>query len=91
MLFNMKYSLIAVALAVEAVTAFPFVANIPGVDSSLLFNRPKRQQSGGGNPGGPLTCPNNPNHVDAPGITDQVGNFHTRLNVPRTDSRIVSI
>jgi len=69
----MKYSLIAVALAAEAVTAFPFVANMPGVDSSLLRNRPKRQQSGGSHPGGPATCPNNPDHVPAPGITDQVG------------------
>ncbi|PMD35393.1 putative aromatic peroxygenase [Hyaloscypha variabilis F] len=67
----MKYSLIAVALAAEAVTAFPFVANMPGVDSSLLRNRPKRQQSGGSHPGGPATCPNNPDHVPAPGITDQ--------------------
>lgn len=64
----MKYSIAAIALAAEAVTAFPFVANMPGVDSSLL---PKRQQSGGGNPGGPLTCPNNPNHVAAVGISDQ--------------------
>lgn len=67
----MKYSLIAVALAAEAVTAFPFVAEMPGVNSSLFRNRPKRQQSGGTNPGGPASCPFNPNHVPAPGITDQ--------------------
>jgi hypothetical protein len=53
---------------VQTITAFPFVSLTPGVDSSLLR---KRQQSGSGNPGGPLTCPNNPNHVPAPGITYQ--------------------
>lgn len=64
---KMKYSLAAIALAADAVIAFPFVANMPGVDSSLL----RRQQSGGANPGGPLTCPNNPNHVPAVGISDK--------------------
>src|SRR4051812_18159707 len=66
----MKYSLATIALAAEAVTAFPFVANQPGVDSSLLRIR---QQSGGANPGGPLTCPYNPpeKHVPAPGVTAQ--------------------
>ncbi len=69
----MKYSLTALALAAEVVTvtAFPFVAELPGVDSSLLRLKPKRQQSGGSNPGGPATCPFNPNHLPAPGITDQ--------------------
>lgn len=61
------------ALAAEAVTAFPFVANMPGVDSSLLrLNR--RQSSGGSNPGGPATCPGvngGQTHVPAPGITDE--------------------
>jgi hypothetical protein len=67
----MKYYLAAILLVAKAATAFPFVAELPGVDSSLFNgyrNRP-RQQSGGGNPGGPATCPNNPNHVPAPGIT----------------------
>ena len=69
----MKSSLIAVALAAQAftATAFPFVAEMPGVDASLLRLKPKRQQSGGSNPGGPATCPFNPNHVPAPGITAQ--------------------
>lgn len=59
-----------IALAAEAVTAFPFVARMPGVDSSLLEGaKVARQQSGGSNPGGPASCPNNPNHVPAPGIT----------------------
>ncbi|CAG8953597.1 hypothetical protein HYFRA_00010056 [Hymenoscyphus fraxineus] len=47
--------------------SYPFVSNMPNVDSSLL----KRQQSGGSNPGGPVTCPFNPNHVPAPGISAQ--------------------
>jgi len=71
----MKYSIISVALAAEAVTAFPFVMDMPGVDSSLIrnvrkANHAKRQQSGGANPGGPLTCPYNPDHVPAVGISD---------------------
>jgi hypothetical protein len=64
-IFNMKYSLATLALATEVVVAFPFVANMPGVDSSLF----RRQQSGGTNPGGPASCPNNPNHVPAVGIS----------------------
>ncbi len=71
--FTMKYSLAAILIMAKAATAFPFVAEMPGVDSSLFKgyrNRP-RQQSGGGNPGGPATCPNNPDHVPAPGITAQ--------------------
>jgi hypothetical protein len=69
----MKYSLIVIALLAEAftVTAFPFVAEMPGVDASLLRLKSKRQQSGGSNPGGPATCPFNSNHVPAPGITAQ--------------------
>lgn len=49
--------------------AFPWVANQPGVDSSLFQNRHKRQQSGGNNPGGPATCPFNANHQPAAPIT----------------------
>ncbi|RDW80106.1 putative aromatic peroxygenase [Coleophoma cylindrospora] len=65
----MKYSLLSLALAAsEAVTAYPFVAEMPDVDSSL-FRNARRQQPGGTNPGGAATCPNNPNHVPAPGIT----------------------
>lgn len=64
----MKYSLATIAIAAEAVSAFPFVSNQPGVDSSLFRNRP-RQQSGGSNAGGPATCPFNPNHVPAVGIS----------------------
>lgn len=65
----MKYSLVAVTLAAEAVSAFPFVARMPGVDSSLL----PRQQSGGSNPGGPDNCPYTPwsQHKPAVGISDK--------------------
>lgn len=63
----MRYFLLAVALVVETVTAYPFVAGLPGVDSSLFR---KRQQSGGLN-GGTATCPFNPNHVPAAPVTAQ--------------------
>jgi hypothetical protein len=68
----MKYSLIAIVLAADAVAAYPFVADMAGVDSSLLRQaHAKRQQSGGSNPGGPATCPYNPNHVPAAPVTAQ--------------------
>ncbi|KAF2151619.1 Cloroperoxidase [Myriangium duriaei CBS 260.36] len=38
---------------------FPFIASLPDVTNKHLLTR---QQSGGGQPGGPLTCPFNPNH-----------------------------
>ena len=70
----MKYSLPSFALLAESVLAFPFVADLPGVDSSLFRNTRReanyrRQQSGGSNPGGPATCPFNANHVPAVGIS----------------------
>lgn len=58
----MQYPLVAIALAAEAVTAFLFVANMPGIDSSLL-RAEKRQQLPVG------SCPFNPDHVPAPGIS----------------------
>ena len=51
--------------------AFPWVADQPGVDSSLFTLSHKRQQSGGGNPGGPATCPFNADHTPAAPITSQ--------------------
>jgi hypothetical protein len=70
---SMHYYILILSLAIEAI-AFPFVADLPGVDSSLFRNarreyNAKRQQPGLTNPGGAATCPNNPNHVPAPGIT----------------------
>jgi len=54
-------SVIAAASVISAASAFPWVATQGGVDTSLM----KRQQSGGSNPGGPQSCPFNPNHVPA--------------------------
>ncbi|KAF1985111.1 putative aromatic peroxygenase [Aulographum hederae CBS 113979] len=51
--------------------AFPFVAEMQGVDSSLFRNPVKRQQSGGGQDGGPDTCPFNANHKPAAPVTSQ--------------------
>ncbi|KAG0651348.1 Aromatic peroxygenase [Hyphodiscus hymeniophilus] len=76
----MQYSLLAAALGVSAVTAFPFVARTPGVDASMLERHTPslarrsnyaRQQSGGSNPGGNVNCPYIPweDHVPAPGIS----------------------
>ncbi|TEY35481.1 hypothetical protein BOTCAL_0589g00030 [Botryotinia calthae] len=59
----MQYSFIAGTLMVGAVTAFPFVATMPGVDSSLL-NGNKQQQPES------TSCPFNANHINAPGISD---------------------
>jgi hypothetical protein len=64
----MRYPLFAMALVAEAVTAYPFVADLPGVDSSLFR---KRQQPGGFQKGGAATCPFNPNHVPAAPVTAQ--------------------
>ncbi|THV43716.1 hypothetical protein BGAL_1034g00010 [Botrytis galanthina] len=59
----MHHSFIAATFMVGAVTAFPFVAKMPGVDSSLLY-RQKQQQPD------TTSCPFNANHIDAPGISD---------------------
>ncbi|KAF7870424.1 hypothetical protein EAF04_004169 [Stromatinia cepivora] len=58
----MQYSLVAITLMAEAVTAFPFVANLPGVDSSLLRANKRQQPS-------TSSCPFNANHITAPGIS----------------------
>lgn len=54
-------SLVALSLAADGALAFPWVANVPGVDSSLL----KRQQTNPGAPGSAQTCPFNPDHPGA--------------------------
>jgi hypothetical protein len=60
-----------VALAsifIASASAFPWVVNQPGVDSSLLGGAGKkvrRQQSGGFQAGGPATCPFNADHKGA--------------------------
>jgi hypothetical protein len=63
----MRYALLTAALLTESAVAFPFVSEMPGVDSSLFR---KRQQTSNG-PGSAAQCPFNANHVAAPGITTQ--------------------
>lgn len=55
------------AALITSTSAFPWVVDAPGVDSSLLGARAlnRRQQSGGTNAGGPATCPFNADHKDA--------------------------
>ena len=53
-------SILSLVLAIESANAFPFVANLPGVESGLL----KRQQPGEGAQD-PASCPVNPNHQPA--------------------------
>ncbi|KAF2231593.1 Cloroperoxidase [Viridothelium virens] len=62
----MKVVLTLVSFA-SLVTPFPWVANQPGLKNHHLL---ARQQSGGGQPGGPETCPFNTNHEGAAPITD---------------------
>lgn len=59
-------TVIALLVAAESVSAFPWVAIQEGVDTSLF----KRQQPGQGAQD-PSTCPVNPNHVPAAPITAQ--------------------
>lgn len=66
----MRYSLLTIALVAEAVTSYPFVANMPGIDSSL-FRKTKRQQPGGYQNGGAAICPFNSDHPGAAPITSQ--------------------
>ncbi|KAK9413016.1 putative Heme haloperoxidase family profile domain-containing protein [Seiridium unicorne] len=53
----------------SAVVAFPFIAEQPGIRNTHLLS--PRQQSGGSQPGGPDSCPFNPNHQDAPAVTTE--------------------
>ena len=57
------------SILLTGASAFPFVLNSPGVDSSLLRNV-RRQQPGEG-AGGEKTCPFNPDHVPAAPATAQ--------------------
>lgn len=74
----MKYFLIT--LTATAVHSFPFVANVPGVDTKLF--RPRQQPGGTGQAGGAATCPFNANHVPAPGITAQFPYNHATGGLP---------
>lgn len=56
----------AFAGIIASASAFPFVANTPGVDSSLIREaRVKRQQTPTSGPGSAASCPFNANHVPA--------------------------
>lgn len=69
----MRHSLLVIALTAEAIFAYPFVAEMDGVDASMLEGyrnaKNRRQTPGGGQNGGAASCPFNKNHVAAPGIT----------------------
>lgn len=56
--FKVQYSFLTAALGATAVTAFTFVHDSRGVDPNVLGKRSNyaHQQSGHGNPGGPLNC-----------------------------------
>lgn len=57
---------IAIAsLFVASTSAFPWVVNQPGVDSSLLGQKVRRQQPGNFQKGGAATCPFNSDHKGA--------------------------
>ncbi|KAJ9143264.1 Cloroperoxidase [Coniochaeta hoffmannii] len=53
------------------VTAFPFLDRTSESSNPAFRRHVKRQQSGGNQPGGPVTCPFNPNHQDAVPISDE--------------------
>lgn len=64
--FSIKMkSFIAFASFLVSVSAFPFVADMPGVDSSLYKARHTKRQQAGSGPGSAASCPFNANHVAA--------------------------
>ncbi|KAK1056955.1 hypothetical protein LTR33_013763, partial [Friedmanniomyces endolithicus] len=71
------------ALLVSGTYAFPWVAEQPGVDSSLFEARRahKRQQTGEG-AGGPATCPFNANHVAASPVTSKYPYNNAKNGLP---------
>ncbi|SMQ52898.1 unnamed protein product [Zymoseptoria tritici ST99CH_3D1] len=64
-------SLTLLSLLGTTAQAFPWVQNVPGVDNSMLSSLNRRQQNPAPGPGSAQTCPFNPNHVNAPEVTDQ--------------------
>lgn len=66
----MRYSFLTAAFLVDVVTAFPWVSEMPGVNSNL-FRKTRRQQPGGFQKGGAASCPFNPSHVPAAPITSK--------------------
>jgi hypothetical protein len=53
------------AALVTSASAFPWVVDVEGVDSSMLPERHHRRQQVGTGAGGPATCPFNANHQPA--------------------------
>ena len=54
-----------VAALVTSASAFPWVVDVPGVDSSMLGSRHHRRQQVGEGAGGPASCPYNADHKPA--------------------------
>lgn len=65
----MKYSIALSLLSANAAYAFPWVRDVPGVNSAPLVARQQAPEPGG--PGSAETCPFNANHVPAPEVTSQ--------------------
>lgn len=53
------------AALVTSASAFPWVVNVPGVDSSMLEARHQKRQQAGTGAGGAATCPFNSDHKPA--------------------------
>ncbi|PVH83582.1 Cloroperoxidase [Cadophora sp. DSE1049] len=62
-------TLAVLSLFAELALSYSFVASQPGIKNTHFLER--RQQSGGANPGGPLNCPFNPDHVFPTPVNDQ--------------------
>merc|ERR1712000_185681 len=62
-------TLAVLCLFAELAFSYSFVASQPGIKNTHFLAR--RQQSGGANPGGPLNCPFNPDHIFPTPVTDQ--------------------
>ncbi|CZR67509.1 uncharacterized protein PAC_17408 [Phialocephala subalpina] len=60
--------LLSIASLAAIAAAFPFVAEQEGIKNSHIV---RRQQSGGYQPGGPETCPFNPNHEYPVPVSDE--------------------
>ena len=54
-----------VAALITSASAFPWVVDVEGVDSSMLSARHQRRQQTGTGAGGPATCPFNADHKPA--------------------------
>ncbi|KAL3426484.1 hypothetical protein PVAG01_03275 [Phlyctema vagabunda] len=65
----------------DLAVAFPFISDQPGIKNTHLL---QRQQSGGNQPGGPVTCPFNPNHEDAVPISNAFPYNGAKGGVPGT-------